>query len=132
MLGTDYNAEQAKHAHNLISQNLKLPLTRHRRVFDGVLYDAHISHKALGTIYCSRYPEGHCVMTGEIVFVCLDNKLSYIETINKSRYIIAKTLKGYNQVGVVLNDLADKEKQIRDNLDYYALFQWSNNDVSSI
>lgn len=131
LIGPDYKVEHAQQAMTLIGCELELPLTRHQKVFDGVLYDAHISHSAVGTIYCSRYPDGQCVMTGEIVSVGIGNNLCYIETINKSRYVIAQTQKGYNQLGDLIKDLTNKRDQILANSDYYTLFQWSDGTALS-
>ncbi|WP_339145147.1 hypothetical protein [Pseudoalteromonas galatheae] len=125
--GIDYKQDDHKLAVEMLdnTQSVELTKTRYGNTFDGVLFDAHIGHNAVGTVYESEYPNGHTIMTTEIVFVGVIANVFYIETTSKGRYIVAKTLPGYNQLGNVVQDITSKAKDIHAYDDYYSLFQWS-------
>ena len=111
-----------------ILHNSSLIKTSQGISFDGFIRDAHICKGVMGKIYSAtpRYEDGDFIESSEIVQVGFIPAVGhYVETANKSRYLIANT--GYSscQKGLVSEDLKQKENHIEINMNYFKELQWS-------
>ena len=111
-----------------ILHNSNLTKTSQGISFDGVIRGAHICKGIMGNIYSAtpRFNDGDFIESSEIVEVGFIPAIGhYVETANKSRYLIANTGESACQNGLVSEDIKQKEKHIEININYFKELQWS-------
>ncbi len=112
----------------MILHNSNLTKTSQGISFDGVIREAHICKGVMGKIYSAtpKFKDGDFIESSEIVEVGFIPSIGhYVETADKSRYLIAST--GYSacQKGLVNEDIKQKESHIKININYFKDLQWS-------